>query len=93
MITSESASSDSSAVLLLFHPHAVSLSPPVYSMVGCTSLSHDENCSKMVAMEAFPHRTSRSSQPFKYSKLLSDIAGAFQIVLMVRLYNFVVIRE
>lgn len=54
-----------------------------FSMVGCTSLSYHENCSKMVAMEAFPHRTSFSSQPLKYSKLLSDFAGAFQIVLMV----------
>lgn len=40
VITSEAASSDSSAVLLLFHPHAVSLSPSVFIQWSAAPACH-----------------------------------------------------
>lgn len=85
--------------LLWLISNAPSLSPScclleslcVYSMVGCTGLPHDENCSKMVAMEAHPRRTFLSPEP------LSNIASCWVALsehlrtFWCRLYNFGVI--
>lgn len=69
-------------ISLLWLISASSLSPSC-CLSGCTGSSHDETCSKTVAMEAFPHRTCGSSQPLKYTELLSTMTAAFHIVLTV----------